>query len=41
MGDKIRVDMLYDAMTLDAIIPSLGKKRQLFNWWLIDVVASA
>jgi hypothetical protein len=35
------VDILYDAMTGDAIIPSSRKKRQLFNWWLIDVVPSA
>ncbi|MEC4887353.1 MAG: hypothetical protein SAL70_39500 [Scytonema sp. PMC 1070.18] len=35
------IDILYDAITGDAISPFAAAKRDLFNWWLIDVVPSA
>ncbi|KYC43420.1 hypothetical protein WA1_11320 [Scytonema hofmannii PCC 7110] len=35
------IDILYDAITGDAISPFAAAKRDLFNWWIIDVVPSA
>lgn len=35
------IDILYDAITGDAISPFTTAKRDLFNWWLIDVVPRA
>lgn len=35
------IDILYDALTGDAISPFAAAKRDLFNWWIIDVVPSA
>jgi hypothetical protein len=35
------IDILYDAITGDAISPFTEAKRDLFNWWIIDVVPRA
>lgn len=35
------LDILVDAITGESIIASLSKKRQLFNWLLVDVIPSA
>lgn len=35
------IDILYDAITGDAISSFAAAKRDLFNWWLIDVTPSA
>lgn len=35
------IDILYDAITGDAISPFTAAKRDLFNWWIIEVVPRA
>jgi hypothetical protein len=35
------INILYDAITGDAISPFAAAKRDLFNWWIIDVVPRA
>lgn len=35
------LDILVDAVTGEPIIASSSKKRQLFNWLLVDVIPSA
>ena len=35
------IDILYDAIAGDAISPFTAAKRDLFNWWIIDVVPRA
>jgi hypothetical protein len=35
------IDILYDAITGDAISPFTAAKRDLFNWWIIEVVPKA
>lgn len=38
---KAVIDILYDAITGDAISPFTAAKRDLFNWWIIDVIPRA
>ncbi|MUG95082.1 hypothetical protein F7734_23040 [Scytonema sp. UIC 10036] len=40
-ADEEIIGILYDAITGDAISPFAAAKRDLFNWWIIDVVPSA
>jgi hypothetical protein len=35
------INILYDAITGDAISPFAAAKRDLFNWWIVDVVPRA
>lgn len=35
------IDILYEAITGDAISHEAAAKRDLFNWWIIDVVPSS
>ncbi len=38
---EVVIDILYDAIAGDAISPFAAAKRDLFNWWIINVVPSA